>query len=137
MVFFKVVVNAPNNDQIVEVKYKGTIVKMRVLKFELNSRIIETLITNIFDENFTVANFKELYFKRWAIEVKYNEIKKQVTSGIVIPQSHFAQICGNNQTMRLPQLVYYRFKFFRGVPQTVLAATARQYNLGFGADRRE
>ncbi len=62
--FLKVVVNAPNCDQIVEVKYKGTIVKMRVLKFELNSGVIETLITNVFDEDFTVENFKELYFKR-------------------------------------------------------------------------
>jgi hypothetical protein len=51
---------------------------MRVLKFELNSGIIETLITNIFDEDFTVADFKELYFKRWSIEVKYNEIKNKL-----------------------------------------------------------
>ncbi|OFI06306.1 transposase DDE domain protein [Clostridium acetireducens DSM 10703] len=76
--FLKVVVNAPNQDQIVEVKYKDIILKMRVLKFKLNSGIIETLITNIFDEDFTVADFKELYFKRWGIEIKYNEIKNKL-----------------------------------------------------------
>ncbi len=76
--FLKVVVNAPDKDQVIEVKYKGALLKMRVLKFELNSGIIETLITNIFDEDFSVADFKELYFKRWGIEVKYNEIKNKL-----------------------------------------------------------
>ncbi|MCY6355866.1 IS4 family transposase [Clostridium sp. ZS2-4] len=76
--FLKVVVNAPDKDQVIEVKYKGELLKMRVLKFELNSGVIETLITNIFDEDFSVADFKELYFKRWGIEVKYNEIKNKL-----------------------------------------------------------
>ena len=51
---------------------------MRVLKFKLDSGIVETLITNIFDESFSVADFKELYFRRWGIEVKYNEIKNKL-----------------------------------------------------------
>ena len=51
---------------------------MRVLKFSLEANITEILITNIFDEDFTVADFKELYFKRWGIEVKYNEIKNKL-----------------------------------------------------------
>lgn len=76
--FLKVVVNAPDKDQVIEVKYKGDLLKMRVLKFELNSGVIETLITNIFDEDFSVPDFKELYFKRWGIEVKYNEIKNKL-----------------------------------------------------------
>ena len=76
--FFKAVVNAPNADQIIDVLYKGHTLKMRVLKFKLDSGIIETLITNIFDENFSVVDFKELYFKRWGIEVKYNEIKNKL-----------------------------------------------------------
>ncbi|MGO5064095.1 MULTISPECIES: transposase [unclassified Clostridium] len=51
---------------------------MRVLKFELESGITKTLITNIFDESFSVSDFKKLYFKRWGIEVKYNEIKNKL-----------------------------------------------------------
>lgn len=51
---------------------------MRVLKFKLDSGIVETLITNIFDERFSVADFKELYIKIWGIEVKYNEIKNKL-----------------------------------------------------------
>lgn len=76
--FFKAVVNAPKSDQIVEIVQKRHSLKMRVLKFELDSGIIETLITNVFDEDFSVADFKELYFKRWGIEVKYDEIKNKL-----------------------------------------------------------
>ena len=76
--FLKVVVNAPNADQIIEIKYNSKMIKMRVLKFQLNSGTTEILITNIFDKSFDVAGFKELYFKRWGIEVKYNELKNRL-----------------------------------------------------------
>lgn len=65
--FLKDVVNAPNADQIIEAKYKGKIIKMRVLKFQLDSETTEILITNIFDESFSIADFEVLYFKRWPI----------------------------------------------------------------------
>ena len=65
--FLKEVVNVKNSDQIIETKYKGKIIKMRVVKFELDSGITEILITNVFDESFDVSDFKELYFKRWGI----------------------------------------------------------------------
>lgn len=51
--------------------------RMRVIKFELESGITETLVTNLFDEYLSLTDFKELYFKRWGIEVKYNEIKNK------------------------------------------------------------
>lgn len=51
---------------------------MRVIKFELESGIAETLVTNLFDEDLSLTDFKELYFKRWGIEVKYNEIKNKL-----------------------------------------------------------
>lgn len=50
--FFKIVINAPKADQIIEVTSKGKTITMRVLKFKLASGITETLITNIFDEDF-------------------------------------------------------------------------------------
>ena len=76
--FLNDVVNVKNADQIVETKSKGEIIKMRVLKFQLDSETTEILITNIFDESFSVADFKVLYFKRWGIEVKYNELKNRL-----------------------------------------------------------
>lgn len=74
----KAVVNAKHQDQIIKVIYKNEIIKIRVLKFELDSGITETLITNVFDETFSILDFKELYFKRWGIEVKYNELKNRL-----------------------------------------------------------
>ena len=76
--FLNVVINVKNADQIIETKYNDKIIKMRVLKFQLDSGITEILITNIFDESFDVADFKVLYFKRWNIEVKYNELKNRL-----------------------------------------------------------
>ncbi|MGL5084404.1 MAG: IS4 family transposase [Clostridium sp.] len=79
--FLKIVVNAPAADQIIETTYKDKIIKMRVLKFKLESGVTETLITNLFDkedETFTINDFKDLYFKRWGIEVKYNELKSRL-----------------------------------------------------------
>lgn len=76
--FVKAVAYAKNEDQIVEDKYKKEVLKIRVLNFKLDSGATETLITNIFDEDFKTEDFKQLYFKRWGIEVKYNELKNKL-----------------------------------------------------------
>lgn len=101
--FFKAVVNAKQQDQIIEVEKDSTIIKMRVLKFKLDSGIEETLISNIFDETFTFIDFKELYFKRWGIEVKYNELKNRLQienftgeTPIAIEQDFYASIYLSN-----------------------------------------
>ena len=101
--FLKDVVNVEGADQIVEVKYKGKIIKMRVLKFQLDSGVTEILITNIFDESFTVGDFKALYFKRWGLEVKYNELKSRLQienftgeTPIAIKQDFYATIYLSN-----------------------------------------
>lgn len=76
--FLKVVNETKKDDQIVEVKVDGLNVKMRVLKFALDSGEQETLITNLFEEEFSIVDFKALYFKRWGIEVKYHELKNKL-----------------------------------------------------------
>jgi hypothetical protein len=76
--FFNEVNEAKEEDQVVEVKIKKTKTKIRVLKFDLESGEKEVLITNLFDEDLGIADFKALYFKRWGIEVKYNEIKNKL-----------------------------------------------------------
>lgn len=50
--------------------------KVRIVKFELPSGEIETLLTNLFD--LAASEFKELYFKRWRIEVKYDVVKNRL-----------------------------------------------------------
>lgn len=75
--FFKVVNEAKNPDQIVEIKIDEKTLKTRVLRFLLASGEEEVLITNILDDSFSIEEFKELYFKRWGIEVKYDELKNR------------------------------------------------------------
>jgi len=48
---------------------------LRVVTFTLPSGVIEKLFTNIFDESFTVGDFKMLYNKRWGIETRYRTLK--------------------------------------------------------------
>ena len=50
--------------------------KVRIVKFALPSCEIETLITNLFDLD--ESEFKELYFKRWRIEVEYDVVKNKL-----------------------------------------------------------
>lgn len=51
-------------------------VKVHVVKFTLPSGEIETLITNLFDLD--ESKFKELYFKRWSVEVKFDIVKNKL-----------------------------------------------------------
>jgi len=53
-------------------------IPLRVIKFALPSGETETLITDIADNRIGILAFKELYFKRWPIETKYDEIKNKL-----------------------------------------------------------
>ena len=54
----------------------GKSIKVRVLKVILDSGEIEVLITSLLDiQAYPYSLFKELYFKRWGIELKYNILK--------------------------------------------------------------
>ena len=101
--FLKVVNEAKQEDQIVEIKTKKKTIKVRVLKFLLDSGVQEVLITNLLDESLSIKDFKELYFKRWGIEVKFNELKNRLQienfSGetpIAIEQDFYASIYLSN-----------------------------------------
>jgi hypothetical protein len=57
---------------------KGESIYVRVIKFMLSSGEEETLITDLMDKRMGIIAFKELYFKRWPIETKYDEIKNKL-----------------------------------------------------------
>lgn len=76
--FLKEINEAKNEDQIVTTKIDKETIKIRVVRFVLNSGEEEILITNLLDESFTIDEFKALYFKRWGIEVKYDELKNKL-----------------------------------------------------------
>lgn len=65
-------------EHIIELNQNGQGIKVRVIKFRLASGEIETLITDIPEKKIKAKVFKGLYFKRWPIETKYNEIKNKL-----------------------------------------------------------
>lgn len=51
---------------------------LRVIKVTLPSGEIETLITNLWDKSLMPEDFKKLYFLRWPVETKYDEVKNKL-----------------------------------------------------------
>jgi len=51
---------------------------VRVIKFTLPSGEEEMLVSNLMDKRMGIKAFKKLYFKRWPIETKYDEIKNKL-----------------------------------------------------------
>lgn len=70
-----------DDDGIVWLEQNGEKIKARVVKVLLKSGIVETLITNIFDDEITPADFKVLYSYRWPIETAYNFLKNNLEIG--------------------------------------------------------
>jgi hypothetical protein len=68
-----------SEDSSIELGGKGEkTTAVRVVKFGLPSGEIEMLITNLWDTELDGQAFKELYFKRWPIETKYDELKNKL-----------------------------------------------------------
>ena len=61
---------------------------LRIVKFELPSSEIETLLTNLFD--IEESEFKELYFKRWPVEVNFDIVKNKLELPIAIQKKYKA-----------------------------------------------
>lgn len=81
----------------------GTIIKLRVLKIVLDTGETETLITNLNQDELKFEESKELYFKRWGIETKFDELKNKFQienfSGVkplIIEQDFYATLLLSN-----------------------------------------
>jgi len=82
----------------------GETIKVRVIKVVLETGEIEVLITSLFDaEAYPHSLFKELYFKRWGIELEYNILKNIFkvenftgVTQIAINQDFFATLFTSN-----------------------------------------
>jgi len=79
-------------------------VKVRLVKVILDTGEIEVLITSLFDKNaYPVTLFKELYFRRWGVEVYYdlfkNILQSEIFTGhksVAIYQEFYAMILLSN-----------------------------------------
>lgn len=75
---FKGVKENPSNDFRITVSTKTDTYSVRVVRVILKSGEIETLITNLSEDEFSADDFLDLYFLRWGIETTYDTLKKQI-----------------------------------------------------------
>ena len=95
--------NAKKPDQIITIRNGKETFSVRVLRFTLPSGIEEVLITSLFNHAYTIEEFKQLYFKRWGIEIKFDELKNKLEiesfagrTKIAIEQDFYASIYISN-----------------------------------------
>lgn len=67
-------------------------IELRITKIEINEKTIEYLISNLDKNEFCKDELKEIYKKRWQIEISYNSIKNKLK---------IEEFTGN-----LPQFIY-------------------------------
>lgn len=101
--FTTAVINAKKADQVAEIKYKQNTYSVRVLRVLLPSGVEEILLTSLLDKEFTREDFKSLYFKRWGIETKFDELKNRLeltnftgTTKIAIEQDFYVTVYLSN-----------------------------------------
>jgi hypothetical protein len=101
--FYKHLMDTKKEDQDIIIKYKKKEYKVRILRFLLDSETEEILITNVFDDKLNIEDFKALYFMRWGIETKYDELKNRLeienfsgTTKVAIEQDFYASIYLSN-----------------------------------------
>ena len=97
------IINAKKEDQTIKVRWKKKSYNVRVLRFPLDSGEEEIILTTLHDEKLTIKDFKELYFLRWGIETKFNDLKSKLqienftgATKIAIEQDFYASIYLSN-----------------------------------------
>lgn len=88
----------------------GQKIRLRVIKVKLSTGEIETLITDINEEDLPYEEAKALYFKRWGIETKFDELKNKFQvenytgeSPRVIEQDYYSTVFLSNIASLLEQ----------------------------------
>lgn len=98
-------VKPEGEDCIIEYTFSktGITAKMRLLKVDIGNGNSEMLVTNVFDDEFNVDDFKKLYHMRWGIEEKYKDLKSKLdienfsgTSDIAVQQDYYATVYLSN-----------------------------------------
>lgn len=92
------------NDCVITHKFaKSKATKLRVIRLLLSDNTEEILITNIFDKDFTIEDFGNIYRMRWDIEEKYDDLKNKFeienfsgNSNIAVLQDFYATMFLNN-----------------------------------------
>lgn len=96
---FKGVKENPSNDFRITVSTKTDTYSVRVVRVILKSGEIETLITNLSEDEFSADDFLDLYFLRWGIETTYDTLKNKLLiekfsgrSPVAVLQEYYAMM---------------------------------------------
>lgn len=88
-------------DCIIEHKFSRAREKtrLRVVRFTLDNGDEEIIVTNLFDDELSVQDFKDLYHRRWSIETNYNNLKNKLEienfsgrSVLAVEQDYYATV---------------------------------------------
>ncbi|MEG1709881.1 MAG: IS4 family transposase [Acinetobacter sp.] len=75
--FLKEISQNTQLDSIITITRKDRAVTLRVINVTLDTGENEKLITNLFDDDFSQSEFKELYARRWGVETCFNFLKSK------------------------------------------------------------
>ena len=96
---FKGVKENPSNDFRITVSTKTDTYSVRVVRVILKSGEVETLITNLSEDEFSADDFLDLYFLRWGIETTYDTLKNKLLiekfsgrSPVAVLQEYYAMM---------------------------------------------
>lgn len=96
---FKGVKENPSNDFRITISTKTDTYSVRVVRVILKSGEIETLITNLSEDEFSADDFLDLYFLRWGIETTYDTLKNKLLiekfsgrSPVAVLQEYYAMM---------------------------------------------
>lgn len=83
--------------------YQGKAYPVRVIRVMISDDVEEVLISSLVDKKIKPSDFKILYFKRWQVEIKYDELKNRLQienftgeSKVAIEQDFYASIYLSN-----------------------------------------
>lgn len=101
--FSNQIIYAREKDQIIYMKHNGKSYPVRVIRVMISDEIEEVLISSLLDKKLKPKDFKELYFKRWSVETKFDELKNRLQienftgrTKIAIEQDFYATIFLSN-----------------------------------------
>ena len=96
---FKGVKENPSNDFRITVSTNTDTYSVRVVRVILKSGEVETLITNLSEDEFSADDFLDLYFLRWGIETTYDTLKNKLLkekfagrSPVAVLQEYYAMM---------------------------------------------
>lgn len=87
---FKEIMENSKDNFTFDITYDKKVYTVRVVRVTLDNDEVETLITNLNEDEFKTKEFKKLYFMRWGVETAYSTLKNKLLLEKFAGRSHIA-----------------------------------------------